>query len=94
MQAPGDGEGQGSLVCCSPRGCKELDSTERLNNNNNNNKCALSTNLVPGRHADCREGNKHGIPDNMSIWKVHVKVGPGREVQEGGDICIPMVDSC
>ena len=32
-QAPGDGEGQGSLVCCSPQGCKELDTTERLNNN-------------------------------------------------------------
>ena len=23
----GDGEGQGSLVCCSPRGHKELDKT-------------------------------------------------------------------
>ena len=22
---PGDGEGQGSLVCCRPWGCKELD---------------------------------------------------------------------
>ena len=32
---PGDGEGQGSLVCCSPWGCKELDMTQRLNNNNN-----------------------------------------------------------
>ena len=27
-----DGEGQGSLVCCSPWGCKELDVTEQLNN--------------------------------------------------------------
>ena len=27
-QAPGDGEGQGSLACCSPRGCKESDTTE------------------------------------------------------------------
>jgi len=34
-QAPGVGEGQGSLACCSPWGCKELDMTERLNNNNN-----------------------------------------------------------
>ena len=33
-QALGDGEGQGSLACCSPRGCKESDMTERLNNNN------------------------------------------------------------
>ena len=27
-QAPGDGEGQGSLACCSPWGCKESDRTE------------------------------------------------------------------
>ena len=26
-----DGEGQGSLVCCSPRGYKESDTTELLN---------------------------------------------------------------
>ena len=30
-QAPGVGDGQGSLVCCSPWGCKELDTTELLN---------------------------------------------------------------
>ena len=34
-QALGDGEGQGSLMCCSPWGRKELDMTERLNNNRN-----------------------------------------------------------
>ena len=33
-QALGVGDGQGSLVCCSPWGLKELDMTERLNNNN------------------------------------------------------------
>ena len=30
-QAPGVGDGQGSLACCSPRGCKESDTTEWLN---------------------------------------------------------------
>ena len=30
-QASGVGDTQGSLVCCSPWGCKELDTTERLN---------------------------------------------------------------
>ena len=30
-QAPGVGDGQGGLVCCSPCGCKELDTTEQLN---------------------------------------------------------------
>ena len=31
-QTPGDGEGQESLVYCSPWGCKESDTTEQLNN--------------------------------------------------------------
>ena len=30
-QAPGVSDGQGSLVCCRPWGCKESDSTERMN---------------------------------------------------------------
>ena len=30
-ETPGDGEGQGSLMCCSPWGHKELDMTGRLN---------------------------------------------------------------
>ena len=30
-KALGDGEGQGSLACCSPRGHKESDVTEPLN---------------------------------------------------------------
>ena len=34
-QAPGDGEGQGSLVCCSPWGHKEPEKTEQLNNRYN-----------------------------------------------------------
>ena len=33
-QVPEDGEGQGSLVCGSPWGHKELDTIERLINNN------------------------------------------------------------
>ena len=30
-QTPGDGDGQGSLACCSPWGHKEADTTGRLN---------------------------------------------------------------
>ena len=44
-QALGDGEGQGSLACCSPWGHKELDTTEQLNN------CLLTLGLRPGRCA-------------------------------------------
>ena len=32
-KAPGDGEGQGILACCSPCAHKELDITEQLKNN-------------------------------------------------------------
>ena len=35
-QTLGDSEELGSLVCCSPWGCKELYMTEILNNNNSN----------------------------------------------------------
>ena len=30
-KALGVGDGQGSLACCSPWGCKALDMTEQLN---------------------------------------------------------------
>ena len=32
-QAPGDGEGQGSLACCNSWDCEESDITQWLNNN-------------------------------------------------------------
>ena len=32
-QTLGVGDGQGSLACCTPWGCKESDTLERLNNN-------------------------------------------------------------
>ena len=34
-QALGVGDGWGSLACCSPRGRRESDMTERLDSNNN-----------------------------------------------------------
>ena len=42
-QSPGDSERQGSLVCCSPWGLKELDTTERLNNKNSISSVAVFT---------------------------------------------------
>ena len=31
VRAPGVGDGQGSLACCSPRDRKDSDTTEQLN---------------------------------------------------------------
>ena len=44
-QTPGDSEGQRSLACCSSRGCKESDTTGRLNNNNNCTECGRAVSL-------------------------------------------------
>ena len=40
-QTPGVGDGQGSLVCYSPWGRKESDTTERLNNNKSRTRDSL-----------------------------------------------------
>ena len=37
-QTQGDGKRQGSLACCSPWGCKELDTTEQRSTN----KCLVN----------------------------------------------------
>ena len=44
-QALGVGDGQGSLACCSPWGCKELDTTEWLKSNNKYDEKILSVNI-------------------------------------------------
>ena len=40
-QAPGDGEGQGSLVCCSPWGHQESDMTKQHNNSMGSQRTGL-----------------------------------------------------
>ena len=40
-QTPGDGDRQGSLVCCSPWGHKKSDMTEQLNSNNNDSQFSV-----------------------------------------------------
>ena len=46
-QIPGDGEGQGSLVCFSPWDHKESDMTEQLNNNNIKGRKRISIRTMP-----------------------------------------------
>ena len=63
-QAAGDGEGQGSLVCCSPRDGKESDMTERLHfhfslsctgeGNGNPLQCSCLENPRDGGAVGCR----------------------------------------
>ena len=41
--------------------------------------------------AVCLRKLKQGLSINLERWDGE---GDGREVQKGGDICIPMADSC
>jgi len=61
-QAPGDGEGQGRLACCSPWGHKESDMTGQLNNNkfsnlprNRASQVALVVKNPPANSGDIRD---------------------------------------
>ena len=45
-QTLGDGQGQGSLACCSPWGNKELDMTEQLDTASIQKKHQLIFNIV------------------------------------------------
>ena len=42
-RTPGDSEGQGSLACCSPWGCKESDTSEWLNSSNKHFRKIVTT---------------------------------------------------
>ena len=62
-QAPGDVEGQGSLVCCSPWGHKESEMPEQLNNNS-------KSDLVEKGQSLTNSAGTIGCPDvkvNMSL---------------------------
>ena len=65
---PRDGEGQGGLVCCSSRGCKESDTTGQLNINNK--KSGYTGELVrklQGRKTDIPK--THFRP-HQNFWEV------------------------
>ena len=69
-QTPGDGEGQGSLACCSPWGRKEMDMTERQNSNNVQRftkKCDLRGWLQLG--VDIPLNKWEGVGDKGIFWK-------------------------
>ena len=66
-QTLGDGEGQGSLACCSPRSRKESDMTEHLNNSNEKGLTSLR------KMADSSSGT--GTVQNEMIYLVSENKG-------------------
>ena len=78
VQAPGAGEGQGNLECCSPWGWKESDTTEWLNNSRWVRSFLVPEwwriclrrrhGLIPGLGRSTGEGN--GNPFQYFCWKI------------------------
>ena len=55
-QTPGDSEGQGNMACCSSWGCRDSDTTERLNNSNKKKQ----TRMTQKRKLQTRILDEHG----------------------------------
>ena len=75
-QTAGNGEGQGSLVCCSPRGHKESDPTEWLNSNNkawgsNSHKTALIRRFRSQRPPS----TSHQLPADLRFPRTTLRLG-------------------
>jgi len=72
--ALGDGEGQGSLACCSPWGRKELDMAERLNHNKltHMRKTGYVSWVICSRLSWWKEatGSKHRHSDSTGVGKL------------------------
>ena len=58
-QTPGDGEGQGSLVCYCPWSCKESDTTEQLNSNNKEFRSSVVLAKLQKVLESCLEQRRH-----------------------------------
>ena len=59
-QAPGVGDGQGGLACCSPWDHKALDTTEQLNNNSSSSKILAGAGSLPGPGRSEETGGDQG----------------------------------
>ena len=68
-QAPGDGDGQGSLECCSLWGCKEPDTTEQRKQQKlgNSKLIALQANFTPGGNIILMLNREHAL----CSWERH-----------------------
>ena len=86
-QALGDGKGQGSLVCCSPWGHKESDTTEQLNwTEGKKRKRAERGKEVRkegtqkitevSNNGRVEEIQGHCVLKRMNNWKSKLKIGP------------------
>ena len=90
-QVPGDSEGQGTLVGCSPRGCKESDTTEQLTHTLTT---SLEKTLMLGKtegqrrrgqpRMRCLDSMSDSVDMNLSkLWEIVKDRGPWQATVHG-----------
>ena len=91
-QALGDGEGQRSLMCCSPWGHKELEMTEHLINNE---KRVIRLNEVRGAGASICAFVRRGRT-SLAVWwlRLHPVMQEGVGLILGQGAKIPHAAGC
>ena len=85
-QAPGVGDGQGSLVCCSPWGRKESDTTEWLNNKETLTEEWLQESW---RKASHREVSSNLLSGSPAGERPSVRSEPARATAAVWSLCAP-----
>ena len=83
-QTQGDGEGQGSLACCSPWGHKESGMTERLNDNNRKRIYLHNNNNYISVKICRRSGNRIQAPNKCLNETFFLEVNRQKERQGRG----------
>ena len=80
-QTLGDGEGQGSLVCCSPWGRKEVNMTEQLNNKH----CIKNITIIKGASTGRKRHSKTNI-----LKKLVIATTTTKSLQSCPTLCDPI----
>ena len=80
-QAPGAGEGQGSLACCSPWGHKESDTTERLNSNSTGNSIPGINPAMPNWPSFCTSRRSNPLPTQSAPISSVLDPSPGSSTE-------------
>ena len=79
-RAPGDGEGEESLACCSPWGRKESDTTEQQptmpvyrvqKNGTDEPMCRAGTEVQMQRLDLCTQGGRLGCTERAALTHAH-----------------------
>ena len=85
-QTSGDGQGQGSLACCSQWGHKESDTTEQQLNNNNKTMSGSSWQYPFNKGGKEAKGKNRQVVSSCQLHLPSRQEASDREVKHQGEL--------